>query len=147
VTTITKRISSPPAADATKRVATAGATADAGPFLGGNVWGGSWGNSWGSTWLFGTLLIPGTPAEPAIDVTARVGEAAVADNTSRVSEAPLGTNITSSIHHLLLLEGDESGYLLLEGDAVDLETDALELEGDATAITANHTKRVTEAVV
>lgn len=35
-----------------------------------------------------------------------------------------------SVYHHLTLEGDESGYLLLEGDAVDDITDALKIEGD-----------------
>jgi hypothetical protein len=48
--------------------------------------------------------------------------------------------------HFLLLEGDESGYLLLEGD-MQSGDDALLLEGDeATIVEGTATKRVTEAV-
>lgn len=136
-TTVTKRVTSSLTADNTKRVTTSGGGSAFNP------WGTSWGSvAWGTSWR-----VLGSGGSPAIDVTSRVTEAPAADNSKRVTESPLGTNITSSIHHLLLLEGDESGYLLLEGDASDLETDALELEGDATAIGSTITKRVTETVV
>ena len=80
-------------------------------------------------------------------VTKRIAGAASGGKTVRVAESPTGSNLTSRIHHLFLLEADEgSGYLLLEGDMSDLETDALKLEGDATVISGTVTKRVPEAV-
>jgi hypothetical protein len=79
-------------------------------------------------------------------LTKRITGTASGGKTARVSEAPAGSQLTSRIHHLLLLEGDESGYLLLEGDMSTLEGDALKLEGDATAMTENTTRRITEAV-
>jgi hypothetical protein len=78
--------------------------------------------------------------------TKRVSGTASGGKTARVSDNPTGTVVTSTIHHLLLLEGDESGYLLLEGDMQDLEGDALKLEGDAATIISTATKRITEAV-
>lgn len=72
--------------------------------------------------------------------TARISATATASNTNRVSAAPTAMT-TLRIHHLLLLEGDESGYLLLEGDA-QTGTDKLELEGDEASITINVTQRV-----
>ena len=74
-------------------------------------------------------------------ITPRVGGSPSGGISSRVSEAPVGGQ-TSRIHHLLLLEGDEEGYLLLEGD-MQSGDDALELEGDETAIGGTQTKRVT----
>lgn len=78
-------------------------------------------------------------------VSKRVTATAAGGQTSRVSAAATGSTRTSRIHHLFLLEGDESGYLLLEGD-MQSGTDKLKLEGDATAITETSTKRVAEAV-
>lgn len=72
--------------------------------------------------------------------TPRVTGLASGGSTSRVSESPSGGQ-TSRIHHLLLLEGDESGYLLLEGD-MQSGDDALRLEGDVTAIAESTTRRV-----
>ena len=66
--------------------------------------------------------------------------------TKRVTAAPRGTQVTSRFHSLLLLEGDESGYLLLEGDMADLDTDVLKLEGDEPAVGGTVTKRLTETV-
>jgi hypothetical protein len=43
--------------------------------------------------------------------------------------------------HSLLLEGDESGYLLLEGDE---GSDTLLLEGDEAQPAGNYTKRITQ---
>jgi ABC-type polar amino acid transport system ATPase subunit len=81
---------------------------------------------------------------PALDVTKRITAAAAGGSTKRVSGTP-GGGATSFIHHLLLLEGDEDGYLLLEGD-MQSGNDALKLEGDAATIGSTVTKRITEAV-
>jgi hypothetical protein len=75
-----------------------------------------------------------------LGITKRISSAPAENSTPRVGESPSGGAI-SRIHHLLLLEGDESGYLLLDGD-VQSGTDKLKLEGDATAISASITKRV-----
>ena len=66
--------------------------------------------------------------------------------TKRTSEHPTWSNLTSRISFLLALEGDESGNLVLEGDAQDIGRDALKLEGDATSIGGTITKRVAEPV-
>ena len=75
--------------------------------------------------------------------TKRITGAASGGQTKRVAGAASGgrTNRVAP-RHLLLLEGDESGYLLLEGDAQS-GTDALELEGDVPAFGGSQTKRVT----
>lgn len=80
-------------------------------------------------------------------VTKRISSAASGGKTARVSEYPRGTVFTNPMHNLFLLEGDESGYLLLEGDMQDVESDALKLEGDFAALAGTTTtKRVPEAV-
>jgi hypothetical protein len=122
LTTITSRIGSAPAAGATRRVATTGAAEGASASLGGDSWGATWGGTWGRTWLGATPAAVGASASPAVDVTPRVAFAALTTN-------------------LLLLEGDESGYLLLEGDAQS-GADQLMLEGDETEASRN-TRRVT----
>lgn len=67
--------------------------------------------------------------------------------TKRVTGAASGGVTTRLAPNLLLLEGDESGYLLLEGDMQSGE-DRLKLEGDeAFAINSTVTKRVAEPVV
>ena len=65
-----------------------------------------------------------------------------AGSTARVGASPIG-GLKSRVGRFLVLEGDESGYLLLEGDAQESGFDRIKLEGDILAITANHTKRVT----
>lgn len=75
--------------------------------------------------------------------TKRVSGTASGGQTTRVSSRPAG-GATSRIHHLLLLEGDESGYLLLEGD-MQSGDDVLKLEGDETTIGGTTTKRLAEA--
>ena len=78
----------------------------------------------------------------ATTLTKRVTGVAVGGKTVRVSESPTGSNLTSRLHHLLLLEGDESGLLLLDGD-MQSGTDVLKLEGDVTVIGGTQTRRVT----
>jgi len=68
----------------------------------------------------------------------RIGAAASGGATSRVIASELTTS-------LLLLEGDESGYLLLEGDAQS-GADKLMLEGDEAEASLN-TQRLSEAPV
>jgi len=91
-TTVTKRISGAIAADATKRVATSGASAGTPASLGSDTWGGTWGglggtlgNSWGKTWYFGTPASGATAASPAVDATKRVSGAITETTTKRVS--------------------------------------------------------------
>ena len=83
-------------------------------------------------------------------VTRRVSATASGGKTSRVTEAPVWTLVTSRISFLLALEGDESGVLLLDGDVQNesnnVDTDALKLDGDVRAIGGTATKRVAEAV-
>lgn len=80
-------------------------------------------------------------------VTKRLTQAASGGQTSRVTESPQGSALQSRISHLLLLEGDESGHLLLEGDMQDVGTDALRLEGDVTVIGGTNTVRITGPVI
>jgi len=96
-TTITGRISSAPAADNTKRVATVGAGANTPASYGADSWGGSWGGSWGRTWFGFNVAVSGTAASPAVDVTSRIGETPAADNTPRVSLAALSADNTPRI--------------------------------------------------
>jgi hypothetical protein len=75
-------------------------------------------------------------------ITPRVPSGTASSNTQRVTGTPVSSP-TLRISALLLLEGDESGNLLLEGDAQS-GGDRLELEGDesAFAIGGTITKRV-----
>lgn len=83
----------------------------------------------------------------ATTVTKRVTSASSGGQTARVSGTAAGGATTRIPPNLLALEGDESGYVLLEGD-MQSGDDLLKLEGDeATSITANLTQRVSEAVV
>jgi hypothetical protein len=84
-----------------------------------------------------TARIGGSPAGGD---TKRIAAAAAGGKTSRLSESASG-GATSRIHYLLLLEGDESGYLLLEGDMQEGD-DVLALSGDARDLTVSSTKRV-----
>lgn len=78
---------------------------------------------------------------PVGNETKRVSSAPSGGQTSRVTGAASGTFSTVRVGHLLEFEGDESGFLLLEGDMQDIG-DALQLEGDAAAISSTLTKRV-----
>lgn len=84
--------------------------------------------------------------------TSRVAGAVSADNTRRVSgaiSATATTRVTSApsggkterveFDHYLLLEGDESGHLLLEGSS-----DALGIEGDEARAAGIYTRRVAQ---
>lgn len=51
------------------------------------------------------------------------------------------TRRVSGFVHSLLLEGDESGHLLLDGDA---GSDTLLLEGDEAQSAGNYTRRITQ---
>lgn len=150
-TSVTKRLSSSLTESTTKRVTTTGGSDAIAASLGGDAWGGAWGgfsaggsvdtiSAFGGTFSYGTVAVAASGANPYPDNTVRVSAAATASNTNRVSAAPTAMT-TLRIHHLLLLEGDESGYLLLEGDA-QTGTDKLELEGDEASITINVTQRV-----
>ena len=70
--------------------------------------------------------------------TSRVAGAAASGATSRVNASELTTS-------LLLFEGDQSGYLLLEGDEQS-GADKLMLEGDEAEASLN-TQRLSEAPV
>jgi hypothetical protein len=89
--TITRRVTVAPAADNTKRIAASGAVAAVDASLTIDLWTRSWGGTWGFTWYGVSAAIAGVAASPAIDVTARVSEAAVAaitaNHTKRVTEA------------------------------------------------------------
>lgn len=88
MTTVTRRVTVSPAADHTKRVPTSGANPAIPASFGLGAWGDTWSGFWGNTWKSVTMGTAAIPASPAIDVTARVGEAAVAANhTKRVTEA------------------------------------------------------------
>lgn len=113
----------------TKRVATTGVVSGAGGGVGTDTWGRSWGLSWWRSWFSSSQGASETPASPAIDSTPRVAGAVTRNYAQRV-------------HHYLELEGDESGYLLLEGDMQESGHDVLMLEGDAIAIGGSATKRV-----
>jgi hypothetical protein len=131
--TATKRVSAVASSTITRRVPVVSAAPASPSSYGNNCWVG-WGNAWGKAW-FGFNAGSGAVEErPAVRATARI------------LEYPTGTNLTNRIHHLLQLEGDESGYLLLEGDAAELESDALRLEGDVVVIGGTVTKRVLELV-
>ncbi len=132
-TAITRRVQGPATSGNTRRLTPVLTTVD--------PWGDTWGSSWGSAW--GT---PGFSLGLVADNTARVGGPISQDLTDRVSASPL-SHPTLRISALLLLEGDESGYLLLEGDAQS-GADRLALEGDesAFAIGGTTTKRVPEDV-
>jgi hypothetical protein len=67
-------------------------------------------------------------------ITKRISAVASGGQTSRVIASELTSN-------LLLLEGDESGYLLLEGDEQS-DADKLMLEGDEAEASLN-TRRIT----
>ena len=68
--------------------------------------------------------------------------------TKRVTGLPSGGSTSRVVgYHFLLLEGDESGHLLLEGDMQSGSDDALQLEGDmATSLGGTATRRITEPV-
>lgn len=85
--TNTQRVSPLPAVDVTVRVPTTGGQPATSSSFGGDPWGGTWGNTWGMTWRLVSTGQPAIPESPAIDVTARVSEAADADNTQRVGTA------------------------------------------------------------
>jgi hypothetical protein len=87
----------------------------------------------------------------ATTVTKRVGSGAISSNVARVGESATGTVHSRRIdlYQFLILEGDESGLLLLDGDQQDLESDALRLEGDeavSDTIGGTITARIPEAV-
>lgn len=124
----TKRIAAIVTADLTKRVLTSGEVAAIAPSFAGDPWGGSWGSTWGNSWRIATPGTAAIPASPAVDVTARVSGQASGGETRRVP----------SFVHSLLLEGDESGYLLHEDGGTLL------LEGDVARPAGNHTRRVTQ---
>lgn len=101
----------------TKRVggsALGGATKRVGSFVGSvyDVWARSWLGAWGFSWVF-------------------MRDASEIGHTCRVSSV-----------NLLLLEGSESGFLLLSGDAQS-GADRFALEGEAANIGGTQTKRVT----
>lgn len=81
-TTITRRVTSSPVADTTKRVASSGGSASA--TYGHSAWGNSWGNSWGRSWTSVNGAGAATPS-PAVNVTARIGEAPESSLTKRVT--------------------------------------------------------------
>src|SRR3972149_3486453 len=66
--------------------------------------------------------------------TARVSGAASGGDTERVSTKP-------ELYDFLLLEGDESGYLLLETALFGVQGKLI-LDGDAQSISSPFTKRV-----
>jgi hypothetical protein len=68
--------------------------------------------------------------------------------TRRVAANPARTVPTARVGFLLVLEGDESGSIILEGDAQDDDyaQNALRLEGDMATIGGTATKRVLEVV-
>ena len=74
----------------------------------------------------------------------RITGAASGGQTARVSGAASGGDTERfEFKHYFVLEGDEDGKLLLEGD-MQSGTDALLLEGDeAVDLTNSHTRRVT----
>jgi hypothetical protein len=91
-----------------------------------------------------TLRVTATPAGGS---TSRVSAAPTGAPTGRVSELPW-TVPTARVGFLLALEGDESGSIILEGDAQDDDyaQNALRLEGDMATLGGTTTKRVPEAV-
>jgi hypothetical protein len=83
-TTITSRVGSAPTADNTKRVATSGAVAASAGGYGNFAWIG-WGLAWRNCWRSVNVGTGATPASPATDITPRIGAAATANNTKRVT--------------------------------------------------------------
>lgn len=81
-------------------------------------------------------------ADVSSNATKRVSDDIAQSATSRIAGSVSGSTL-SRIHNLLLLEGDQSGYILLEGDQQISGNDRLKLEGDATSIQGSVTKRVT----
>jgi hypothetical protein len=76
--TITKRVSGTISEDISKRVDYFDAVADSIS----DPWNGSWGNSWGNSWR---IVTTGSAAEPAIDITERVGSTPSGGITKRVT--------------------------------------------------------------
>ena len=83
-TTITARVGSPPATGVTKRVAMQGASAGSGATYGNYNWIG-WGIAWANCWRGINVAADATTAEPAVDVTARVGASPSGGATKRVT--------------------------------------------------------------
>lgn len=80
----------------------------------------------------------------ATTVTKRISGAASGGQTVRVAARPAGGLTSRIAPNFLALEGDESGYLQLEGD-MQTGDDVMKLEGDeALLIEGTVTKRVAD---
>ncbi len=138
-TGVSKRVPDSGTPAPTQRVATVGGS----PAIVGSAWGATWARAWGNSW---GILADAIAASPVAGATIRVAAAAATDATSRISALPVGGQTSRVSANLLAFEGDESGYLTLEG-SVQSGGDLMKLEGDEAAIVGGSAaKRIAVAV-